>query len=155
MNPCGSSLSGGILYSAPFACWFFAVVDGAQTGVEVGAVVANAFRTLILVQGFAAAFLYPSLGRGDIKQDLSAVIALFAVPWPLLVVFSLAGNVETWLLGLSQLVLVMGTMALMALAGAGRRVARPTLRPYAAAAVHITGFAVVLAAAGPWLKWTV
>lgn len=154
MRPGGSSLWGGILYSVPFACWFFAVVDGAETRVEIDAIVADAFRILVLVQVLAATLLHPALQRRRVRHEVSAVVALFAVPWPLLVVFWLAGNIEAWLLGLSQVALVVGTLGLLALAGAGQHVAIPALRPYAAVAVQVAGFAVLLSVAGPWLAWT-
>lgn len=154
MRPCGSSLWGGILYSAPLACWFFAAVDGTETRLEVEAIVADAFRILVLVQVLAATLLHPALQRSRVRHKLYAVVALFAVPWPLLMVFWLAGNIEAWVLGLSQVVLVIGAMGLLSLAGAGQRVAIPAIRPYAAVAVQVAGFAVLLSAAGPWLAWT-
>ncbi|MCG6965465.1 MAG: hypothetical protein LJE59_03040 [Chromatiaceae bacterium] len=153
MSRCGS-LWAGLLYSVPFGCWFFVLADHADTRLEVAGLVADAFRILVLVQAFAAALLHPALQCGDMRRNLSAVLGFFAIPWPLLVVFFLAGDIHGMLLGLSQLALVIGTLGMIGLAGLGQRAAWPALRWYAPAAVQLTGVALVLSASPHWLQWT-
>lgn len=150
---CSSSLWGGLLYSVPFAVWFFAAIEGADTPLEVEGTIRDAFRVLVLVQALAAVTLHPSLRCGAARRDLMAVLAFLAIPWPLLAVLYLAGNLGVMLLLASQLVLTLGTLALISLSTVLQRTLQPTFRPLAPPTLQVAGLAAVLFTSGPWLQW--
>lgn len=109
MTPWRSALLGGLAYSLAFAIWLIAGLEPGPLPLSLGSV----HRILLWSQALGVALLLPAVAKDDgSRAALLAPVLAVAIPWPILTLFSLAGNIPTETLIVGQLVLVTWALAL-------------------------------------------